>query len=129
VRHGQLQLKEVKVMSAGAGYPSLMVNANEPFTVRVTVDLESLERDGRSSLEYSASVVARLPGRQRRTVGEAQGKLEGSTGTEMIEVRSAGNGLDAGIYKLNIAIRFRDPATSQPIAFAALLEGQVLHVV
>jgi len=128
-RRTQLQVKEVEVVSSGGGHPDLMLHANEPFTVRLTIDLARLEMEGQAPLEYGASVIAKLPGRARRTVGEAQGKLDGGTSTEVIEVHSASDGLPAGIYELSIAVRFRDPATLQPLAFAALLDGEVLQVI
>jgi hypothetical protein len=125
-RPTRLQLKEVEVASAVQGYPGLTVPAGEPFTVRFMIDLGPLDVRGRSPLEYSASVVAKRFGREHRTVGETSGKLEGAA-AELIEVHS--DGLPEGTYQLKIAVRLRDPATSQPVAFAALHEGQVLHAI
>src|SRR6266511_2310855 len=53
-RRTQLQVKEVEVVSSGGGHPDLMLHANEPFTVRLTIDLARLEMEGQAPLEYGA---------------------------------------------------------------------------
>jgi len=124
----EVRLRELEVVSAASGAPQWSLEAGEPFTVRLAFDLQGAEALSRAPLAYTVSIFARTLGESRRqteTVGEDDGTL-GETGRASLEVRSTG--LPPGTYRLEGALRLREPDSARPRRLVTLTGG-LLQVV
>ena len=123
----EVRLRELEVVPTASGAPQWSLEADEPFTVRLAFDLQGTEPSSRAPLAYNVTIVARTVGESRRqtqTVGESDGML-GGTGGAAVELRSAG--LPPGIYRLDGALRLREPDPARPDRLVTL-EGGLLQV-
>jgi hypothetical protein len=117
---GEIRVRDLEVLPA-AGFSQRSLEAGEPFAVRMRLDPAG---EG-TQLSYAVTVVARTvgePRRQTRTVGEATGTLAAGG---HIELRSTG--LPPGIYRLDGAVRVRQPGSDLPHRVVAV-QGGLLQV-
>jgi Helix-hairpin-helix domain len=122
----EVRLRELEVIPAASSAPQWSLEAGEPFTVRLAFDLQGAEAVSRAPLAYAVTIVARTMGESRRqteTVGENDGTL-GGRGGAAVEVQSTG--LPPGIYRLEGALRLREPESARPRLVT--LEGGLLQV-
>lgn len=123
----EVRLRELEVVSTASGIPQWSLEAGEPFVVRLAFDLQGTEPSSRAPLAYNVTIVARTVGesrRQTRTVGARDGTL-GGTGGAAVEVRSPG--LPPGVYRLEGALRLREPDPVRPHRLVTL-EGGLLQI-
>jgi|GEM_PF-1276000 len=100
---GTLRVSDIELLRAGSNSPSKLLASNEPFDVRLTLDLTELEVLGTTSLNYKASIYgkSRDTGSYAGLIGEAQGTLIPDD-TATITVK--GNTLSEGLYQLAATI-------------------------
>lgn len=121
---GEIRVRDLEVLPAAAGSSQRSLEAGEPFAVRMRLDPGAGTSAG-TQLSYSVTVVARTvgePRRQTRTVGEAAGTL--AAGGDL-EVRSSG--LLPGFYRLDGAVRVRQPGSDLPHRLVTV-QGGLLQV-
>jgi hypothetical protein len=101
-----------------------LLQAAERFTVAMQLDLrEAGVRAGR--IAYHAVVVAKpLGGGPKRMVAQEDGLLPADKPT----IRIHSEGLPAGIYRLDAAVRLHELGATGPAGLAAAAEGVVLEV-
>jgi hypothetical protein len=124
---GEVGLRALEVVSAASGASQRLLASGEPFTVRLRLDRQGAEAPSRAPLAYAITIVARTVGERRRqaeTVGETDGTLDGGGGAA-VEVPCTG--LPPGIYRLEGAVRLRDPDSARP-RHLLTLEGGLLQV-
>jgi hypothetical protein len=119
-----LRLREVRAVPMAVGQPRTIVDADQPFVVRLTLDLEG-EGGALENAGFMATVFAkRLGGGSRQRLGEAQGHLGRDAST--IEIPT--DGLPAGSYRLEAAVQVGDEPSRGMPGSAAVVEGTVVHV-
>lgn len=95
---GRLQLRELEIIGVTSGTTHKILAVNEPFNVRLTLDLTGLQMPGDTLLNYKASLYSKSRGNPGLLVGEAQGAII-LADTVTIEVK--GNTLqEEGFYRL-----------------------------
>jgi hypothetical protein len=123
--NGEPELRGFEVMSSASGGAQWLLQAGEPFAMRLTFDPQAAWAPDQGSLAYTATVVAKaLDGDARTVLGEDHGRLD-REGPAVVELRSAG--LAAGLYQLQGTILLREPASGQPQHLVPL-PGRVLEV-
>ena len=118
---GEIQVRDLEILPGAGGSSLRSLEADEPFVVRMRLDDVGVG----AQLSYAVTVVARTvgePRRQTRTVGEAAGTL--AAGGDL-EVQSAG--LPPGIYRLDGAVRVRQPGLDLPHRLVTI-QGGLLQV-
>jgi hypothetical protein len=104
----------------------MMVAAEAPFTVRVTLDLREVDAPEGQPLHYAATFSAKpLGGGPERSIGELQGTAAAGTQVQLLleDVR-----LPAGTYRVGAVVGVGPPDAGQPDTLAALLDGGMLYV-
>jgi hypothetical protein len=120
----RLRLHELAAVLPNADSPCSMVRRNQPFNVRLTLDLSQMAIPRESPLDYTAAVYAKaLGGGPRRTVGEARGSL---TPPDLLTLTIKGTPLPPGFYRLNAIATLSSPSAEPNLA--ADLEGSLLHI-
>lgn len=121
----EIQVRDLEVLTAAAGSSQRSLEAGEPFAVRMRLDPVGAGASAGAQLSYAVTVVARTvgePRRHTRTVGAATGTV--AAGGDL-EVRSTG--LPSGIYRLNGAVRVRQPGSDLPHRLVTV-QGGLLQV-
>lgn len=96
------RVRKLQALPLGATQPQWLLPANQPFTIRVTLDLPELEAAGEQPAEYLVSVAAKpVDGSPRHVIGEARGRLTGRAA----DLRVQGTGLRPGLYRLEGAVQ------------------------
>lgn len=98
----------LEIVSAESGQPSRVLRHNQPFGVRLLLDLTGLPASQRFPLNYAAVIQARdLMNRSSQTLFEKSGKIEGA-GEAIITMK--GTSLQPGSYLLSATVTFNPPA-------------------
>jgi hypothetical protein len=98
---------------------------DQPFSVRLTLDLTEVAAPSHAPFDYTAAVYAKdLRGGPRRTVGEAYGTIIMSEDPLTIAIK--GRPLPRGIYRLEAVATLTLPSAEADIA--AHLEGSLLQI-
>jgi len=107
---GTLRVSDIEMLRAGSNSRSKLLASNEPFDVRLTLDLTELEVLGTTSLNYKASIFgkSRDTGSYAGLIGEAQGTIIPDD-TATITVK--GNTLSEGLYQLAATVILGLPGT------------------
>jgi len=118
---GEIQVRDLEILPGAAGSSQRSLEADEPFLVRLRLDPVGAG----TQFSYAVTVVARTvgePRRQTRRIGEATGTL--AAGGD-VEVQSTG--LPPGIYRLDGAVRVRQPGLDLPHRLVTI-QGGLLQV-
>ncbi|MGE0127221.1 MAG: hypothetical protein AB7U82_03860 [Blastocatellales bacterium] len=98
----------LEIVSAESGQPSRVLRHNQPFGVRLLLDLTGLPSSQRFPLDYAAVIQARdLTNRNSQTLFNESGKIEGA-GEAIITMK--GTSLQPGSYLLSATVTFNPPA-------------------
>jgi hypothetical protein len=125
---GELRLSKLETLRAGANESTGFISHQQPFEVRLTLDMIHAAESDPQQFDYRASVYAKsLSSRERHFVGEIHGALTlGATGT----IRLPGATLPLGIYRLEAAVMLSTIPTQPDLQanYSAMLEGGMLRI-
>jgi hypothetical protein len=123
---GPVRLAALEVVPAASGEAGMMVAAEAPFTVRVTLDLREVDAPEGQPLRYAATFSAKpLGGGPERSIGELQGTAAVGAQVQLVLEDIS---LPAGTYRVGAVVGVGPPDTGQPDTLAALLDGGMLYV-
>ncbi len=95
---GTLHLHELEMVGVSSTGPGRILTHFEPFDVRLTLDLTSLQIPGNTPLNYIASIYGRRRSSPGLLVGETQGTM---VPADTVTIKVKGNTLpEEGIYQL-----------------------------
>jgi len=125
---GELRLSKLEALPAGANESTSFISHDQPFEVRLTLDMIHVAEPDPQQFDYHASVYAKsLSSRNRHLVGEIHGALTlGATGA----IRLPGTTLPLGVYRLEAAVVLSTmPTQPDPQAnYNAMFEGGMLRI-
>src|SRR5207253_1537833 len=123
-----LRIAKLETLPAGAHESTSFISREQPFEVRLTLDMSHMVEAELRQFDYYVSVYAKsLNTRQRHLVGEMHGAL---TLAARSTLTLPGATLPPGIYRLEAAVTLA-PMPAQPdrkTSFGAMLEGGLLRI-
>jgi hypothetical protein len=120
------RVRTLEALPLGANNPQWLLAANQPFTVRATLDIPELAAPGEQSLgaEYVVSVAAKPVDKgSRQEIGEVRGRYRAPA-----EVNVHSNGLRQGLYRLEAAVELGAASGEQP-PYMPPMENGLIDVV
>ncbi|HSM55080.1 MAG TPA: hypothetical protein VK879_02905 [Candidatus Sulfomarinibacteraceae bacterium] len=106
---GDLKLRELQVTSADRPEGTRLMNREQPFDVRLVLDMESVETPPAGELHYSAQVYAKgLRDGRRHLLGQVDGETPAAESL-VIQVPARASQMTAGAYRLEADIALRAP--------------------
>jgi len=124
---GTLHLRDMKITGTKSADPRRTLSHEQPFEVRLTLDLTEMTVPGDTPLNYKASIYGRSRGSgSGQVVGEVEGNIIPAETTFTIVVE--GNPLPEGIYRLAATVALSLPGTKptvKPGTLAVIDGGQV----
>jgi hypothetical protein len=125
---GTLHLRDIKILAAGSSEPRRLLPHDQPFDVRLTLDLSEITAPGDTPLDYKASIY-----RKSRSDPSGQIVVE-SDGTikpaDNVTIDVVGNLLPEGSYRLAAKVILALPGTkptSKP-DIMAVIDGNRIRV-
>ena len=116
-------IRKLEVMTPGSDHPVNFLRQDQPYLIRLTLDLTEMNEPGDLPFLYKASVFARQLGGTRHSIGEIVSTLKFS---KSVNLDINGIALPPGTYRLEAFAEIRyDEATPGP---AASLKGGLLQV-
>jgi hypothetical protein len=123
---GTLHLRDMKILTAGSSEPRRLLPHDQPFDVRLTLDLSEITVPGNTPLDYKASIYRKSrsdPSGQ--VVGETEGAIKPA---DNVTIDVEGNLLVVGSYRLAATVILALPGTkptSKPDIIAVIEGGRV----
>lgn len=118
-----LCIRKLEVLTPGSEHPVSRLRQDQPYLVRLTLDLTEVNEPGNLPLLYKASIFSRQLGGARHSIGEVFSTLRFS---KSVNLDITGIGLPPGTYRLEAFAEIRyDEATPGP---SASLKGGLLQV-
>jgi len=125
---GTLHVPEMEMLGVESAGPRRTLAHDEPFEVRLTLDLSELLVPGNAPLHYKTSIYGKGRGRPGLVIGEAQGTI---IPRDRVAITVGGNTLPAeGIYQLTATVILGLPTmklTARP-GTTAIVDGGLLEV-
>jgi predicted flap endonuclease-1-like 5' DNA nuclease len=119
----ELSIRKIEVLTPGSDHPINFLRQDQPYLVRLTLDLTEVNESGDLPIHYKASVFCRQLGGTRHTIGEIVSPLKFS---KSVNLDINGDCLPPGTYRLEAFAEVRyDEATPGP---TASLKGGLLQV-
>jgi hypothetical protein len=107
---GTLHLREIKIIGAESAGPRSILPHDQPFDVRLTLDLREMTVPGNIPLNYKASIYGKSRSiRSGQAVGEAEGIIKPS---DTVTLNVEGNLLPEGTYRLVATVMVALPGTN-----------------
>jgi len=106
---GTLHLRDMKVLTAGSSEPRRLLPHDQPFDVRLTLDLSEITVPGNTPLNYKASIYRKSrsdPSGQ--IIGETEGTIKRA---DNVTIDVEGNLLVVGSYRLAATVILSLPGT------------------
>jgi hypothetical protein len=125
---GTLHVCEIEMIGTESRGSRRALAHEEPFDVRLTLDLSELQVPGNAPLNYKASIYGKGPGRPGLVIGEAQGTI---VPRDRVTITIEGNTLqEEGIYKLAATIILGQPTMKLAASpgTTAIVDGGLLEV-
>jgi hypothetical protein len=121
---GVLSLQALEAAPPDAASPRSILRHDQPFNVRITLDLTEVVVSDNGPFDYTAAVYAKnLGGGPRQTVGEAHGTI---TPKDQPTITMEGKPLPRGIYRLEAVSTLTLPLSE--LGLTARLEGNLLQI-
>jgi len=125
VRAPRPRVRKLQALPLGATKPQWLLPADQPFTIRVTLDLPELEDADEQQAEYVVLLAAKpVDGSPRQAIGEARGRL----GAPAADLRVQSGGLRPGLYRLEGAVQLGAAADKDLPRFMPPMEDGVIDV-
>jgi len=125
---GTLHVCEMEMIGAESRGSARILAHDEPFDVRLTLDLSELQVPGSAPLSYKASIYGKGHGRPGLVIGEAQGTI---VPRDRVAITIGGNTLqEEGSYKLAATVILGLPTmklAANP-GTTAIVDGGLLQV-
>lgn len=125
---GTLHVPEMEMIGVASAGPRRTLAHNEPFDVRLTLDLSELLVPGNTQLHYKTSIYGKGRGRPGVVIGEAQGTI---IPRARVAITVGGNTLpEEGIYQLTATVVVGLPTmklAARP-GTTAIVDGGLLEV-
>ncbi len=107
---GIVEIREFQVISGDAPARNRLIPRQQPFDVRLVVDMKGVQPPEGAGLHYRAQLYARrLAGGQRQLLGERDGEAGAATPL-LIQLPARAAQLDAGAYRLEAEVALNSPA-------------------
>jgi hypothetical protein len=126
---GTLHLRDMKITADESLSPRRTLSHEQPFGVRLTLDLTEMTVPGDTPLNYKASIYGKSRGsRSGQVVGEVEGTIKPTETTFTIVVE--GNPLPEGVYRLaaTVAISLPDTKPTVKRGTLAVVDGGQVQV-
>jgi hypothetical protein len=118
-----LCIRKLEVLTPGSDHPVTFLRQDQPYLVRLTLDLTEVNDPGELPLIYKASVFSRQLGGTRYSIGEIVSTVKFS---KSIHLDINGDRLPPGTYRLEALAEIRyDESTTRSMAS---LKGGLLQV-
>ncbi len=103
----KLRSVKLEIMAAGSDLPSMLLRGDQPFNVRVSLDLSDIAAESEGPLAYTAVVHARsLSDKRRQSFARTSGKV---TLSESTVIRLSGISLGPGSYRVGADVTIHQP--------------------
>jgi len=123
---GTLHLRDMKILTAGSSEPCRFLRHDQPFDVRLTLDLSEITVSGNTPLDYKASIYRKnRSDPSGQIVVETEGTIKAA---DNVTIDVEGNLLVVGSYRLAATVILALPGTkptSKPDFFAMIEGGRV----
>lgn len=123
---GTLQLCDMMIIGSKSAEPRAILPHDQPFDVRLTLDLTEMTLSGNTALNYKASIYGKnLGSRSGQVVGEAEGTIKPA---DTVTINVKGNPLPEGIFQLTAKVMLAPPHTKpivRPGTTAVIARGPV----
>ena len=121
---GQPRLRELEVLAIDSDTSPNLLQRDQPFDLRLTLDLTSVYLPHNTALSYSATAYAKcLDDGSHQIIGEAYDQI---TPTDTFVITIASKGLPAGLYRLETAVALNVLPDDPDVT--ATMEGSLLQV-
>lgn len=118
------RLREFVVIPKGSVNPRMILSRDEPFSIRLTLDLSDLVTPAQTWLNYEATARAKnLDRGVKEIVGQSRGTI---LSADTITINIEGKPIPAGTYRLEAMVALVPPSTESPSPL--MLSGGVLQV-
>ena len=124
---GALRLRDLEIVPTGSDDPDYVLHHDQPFIVRLTLDLTKVVAPSDVIFVYKVAIIAKQLGGLRQLVGEARNTIELS---ESATLSFAGINLPPGVYRLEAHVTLA-PAGTEPgrqPGLTAFLKGDLLQI-
>jgi hypothetical protein len=119
---------KLEVMTTNSNLNSKLLRHNQPFIVRLSLDLTSITASGESPLAYTATIYAKnFSGKHLQMLGEVRGVF---TRAEKVTLDVGGLTLQQGAYRLGASVIINSTGEDRARSsnFTAYMEGGVVQV-
>ncbi len=125
---GTLRVREMEMIGVESSSPRRNLTRDEPFGVRLTLDLTELQVPGNTPLNYKASIYGKdLSSRSSLALGKAQGTI---IPADTVTIKVERNTLPEGIYQLAATVILGLPGMKPKVrpGTTALINGGRVEV-
>jgi hypothetical protein len=120
-----LQLRDLKIIPAGASSPSNVLRSGQTFQVALTLDPTKAVAEYGASMAYKINIYTkRLGGGSRQMAGAVSGSIESA---DLLTAIVASAPLSSGTYKIEADASF-NPSIGETEMTAVLKESNLVHV-
>lgn len=110
---GVVQVREVELLRDDVPVSSHLVSRDQPFDVRLVLDMETAQIPTNAALRYSAQLYAKgLRDGRRHILGQANGETPAAESL-VIQVPARASQMTGGAYRLEADIALRAPSGSE----------------
>jgi hypothetical protein len=126
---GTFRAGEIELIRAESNSPSRLLPSDQPFDVRLTLDLVDLQVPDNTALNYKASIYGKGRGKGSYSglTGEAQGTL---IAENLVTINVGGNMLPDGIYQLAamVILALKDIYVTPKSGITAMVDGGQVQI-
>ena len=100
---GEMHVRELSAWPSGADRPRSLLRHDQPFSVRLTLDLSNIVAPPNAPVDCAVTIHAKsLSGRGRQVVGQARDPV--TMPSQEVELHVNGTGLAEDVYRLQAAV-------------------------
>lgn len=125
---GKFAVRKLEMQSLSENIPYNIAYTQQPFQVRLTLDLQEIEIPDGTSFDYMANIYAKnLETGDHRLIGTGEGRF---LSTSRVEIEVPGQPMPQGAYRLESIVRISPHSERNTASYGimAMLEGSPLRV-